>query len=121
MVGVWTGDVRVVQAGGAQVAKGGMEISEVSISVTIDHQDQESFMGRSRTSQMSNNDPSVNVWGTIRSTGKEAIFITSNGARGQMWLAEDHQTFEFCITNLVDGQATAYCADLSKARDTKES
>lgn len=113
MVGVWQGKVRTVQAGVKEVARGGMILNEIDLKVTIEHQEGESFMGKSRTSQMSFDDPSAIVWGTIRSNGEEAIFVTSNGARGQLWF-KDPTHFEYCLTNKTDELATAYCAQLTK-------
>ncbi len=113
MLGTWRGDVRVVQTGVTGVAKGGMLVSDVNVILEIEHQEGESFMGSTRNSQMPSDQPGNRVWGTIRSTGKEAIFITSTGARGQLWFA-NAQHFEFCITNLQEDQATAYCANLEK-------
>ena len=115
MVGVWQGNVRTVQAGTEEVARGGMIVNEVKLKVTIEHQDGESFIGKSRSSAQSFDDPSAIVWGTIRSNGKEAIFVTSNGARGQLWFMEPTK-FEYCLTNKNDELATAYCAELSKTQ-----
>ena len=113
MVGTWSGKVRIVSAGTGEVAKGGMMISEIDLRVMIDHQDRESFMGRTRNSQMSSNDPSNRVWGTIRSNGSEALFITSGGAKGQLWF-NGSNAFEYCVTNRQDQQVQAYCAELTK-------
>ena len=113
MVGVWQGKVRTVQAGVDEVARGGMLVNEIELKVTIEHQDEESFIGKSRSSAMSFDDPSTIVWGTIRSGGDEAIFVTSNGARGQMWFMGPGR-FEYCLTNKTDELATAYCAQLGK-------
>ena len=115
MVGTWSGSVRVVSAGTGEVAQGGMLISEMSIRVMIDHQDQESYMGRIRTSQMSSSDPSNRVWGTIRSNGEEALFITSANARGQLWFQGDSE-FEYCTTNMQEEVVQAYCAKLAKEK-----
>ena len=115
MVGTWSGSVRVVSAGTGEVAQGGMVISEMSIRVMIDHQDEESYMGRIRTSQMSSNEPSNRVWGTIRSNGKEALFITSGNARGQLWFNGDSE-FEYCTTNMQEDLVQAYCAILAKEK-----
>ena len=82
MVGTWSGGVRVVSSGTGEVAQGGMLISEMNIRIMIDHQDQESYMGKIRTSQMSSNDPSPRVWGTIRSNGEEALFIHQRQCQG---------------------------------------
>lgn len=113
MVGRWSGQVKVVQAGTGEVARGGMEIREVELNVDIVAQEGESFMGRTRNSAMGRDQPSNRVWGTIRSTGTEAIFATSAGARGHLWFQGDSQ-FEFCITNVQEALVTAYCAELQK-------
>jgi len=115
MVGTWSGSVRVVSSGTGEVAQGGMLISEMNIRIMIDHQDQESYMGRIRTSQMSSNDPSARVWGTIRSNGEEALFITSGNARGQLWFHGDSE-FEYCTTNMQEDVVRAYCATLAKEK-----
>ncbi len=70
MVGVWQGNVRTVQAGTEEVARGGMIVNEVKLKVTIEHQDGESFIGKSRSSAQAFDDPSAIVWGTIRSNGR---------------------------------------------------
>ena len=116
MVGVWEGRVRTVSSGPiteGTVARGGMVINEVDLRVTIEHQDGESFMGKSRSSATPGNQPSPRVWGTIRSDGEEAAFITSNGGRGTLWFASGNQ-LEYCITNLLEDSFTAYCAELTK-------
>ena len=96
-----------------EVPKGGMEINEVNLVLDVEFQDEESFLGKSRTSATPNDQPSVRVWGTIRSTGDEAIFVTSNGGRGQLWFAGEDE-FEFCVANVSEDSATAYCANLAK-------
>ena len=116
MVGVWKGHVRVISSGqnvSDQVASGGAVLSEVDLKLTIDHQDGESFIGTSRSSNTPNNQPSTPVWGAIRSTGKEALFITSNGGRGNLWFGSK-DVFEFCITNLNETVISAYCGVLKK-------
>lgn len=115
MVGAWLGTVRVVESGGAnsEVARGGMNIRDTDLKVQIQAQDGETFMGYTLSSATPSNQTSARVWGTIRSNAEEAIFITSNGARGQIWF-QDASTFEFCVTNLDDELFTAYCATLSK-------
>jgi len=115
MVGTWSGGVRVVSSGTGEVAQGGMLISEMSIRIMIDHQDEESYMGRIRTSRMSSNDPSNRVWGTIRSNGEEALFITSGNASGQLWFHSDSE-FEYCTTNMQEDVVQAYCATLAKEK-----
>ncbi len=114
MVGVWKGHIRVVSSGQSdQVASGGAVLSEVDITVTIDHQDGESFIGKSRSSDTPRNQRSTPVWGAIRSTGREAMFVTANGGRGNLWFGEEN-SFEYCITNLDDSAISAYCGLLTK-------
>jgi hypothetical protein len=116
MIGTWTGAVKQVQAGkGAGVAKGGMQVSETNLTVKIHHQEGATFMGKSRTSATATDSSGSGVWGTIRSTGDEAIFVTEVGASGHIWIISP-KTFEFCVTNLDAEQdiVTAYCASLSK-------
>ena len=55
----------------------------------------------------------VPVWGAIRSTGQEAVFVTGNGGRGQLWFNRPDR-FEFCFANQTPEQMTAYCAVLNK-------
>lgn len=113
MVGVWAGTVRTVSSGSGQVARGGAVISEIDLKVTIHHQDGETFVGQSRSSQMSRDDPSVPVWGAIRSNGDEALFIGGNGGRGQLWFVGPEK-FEYCLTNMQEQVMTAYCGVLEK-------
>lgn len=116
MVGKWQGMVRVVEAGTSrnqEIAPGGMLVTEVELTLIIEHQDAEAFVGRSRSSRTPKDQPSARIWGTIRSNGTEAIFITSNSGRGQVWF-DSATSFEYCITNLTDVLATAYCANLTK-------
>ena len=113
MVGIWKADLRTISSSG-EVAKGGMVVSEISATVTIDFQDREVFMGKVRLSSMGKNDPSTKMWGTIRSNGKEAMFIGSDGTRGPIWFT-DEKTYEFCVTNLSDsGAMMGYCGVFKK-------
>ncbi len=117
MVGVWKADLRTISAGGGQVADGGMVISEIGATVTIEHQDREVFLGKVRLSTMTKNDPSTTMWGTIRSNGKEAMFIGSDGTRGPIWFIDD-KSYEFCVTNLAeDGSMMGYCGVFKKESD----
>ena len=117
MVGVWKAELRTISSGGGQVAQGGMVVSEVEAIVRIDHQDREVFLGKVRLSSMTKNDPSVTMWGTIRSNGKEALFIGSDGTRGPIWFIDD-RSYEFCVTNLAeDGAMMAYCGVFHKQVD----
>ena len=122
MVGVWKGPIRTISSGGSadsQVAKGGALIEEVNLKVTIDHQDGETFIGKVRLSNMTKDQPSIPLWGAIRSDGKEAIYIGGNGARGPLWFL-DENTYEFCTTNIADGVMTAYCGIVTKQKTTQD-
>ncbi|MFT5690909.1 MAG: hypothetical protein ACI92E_000233 [Oceanicoccus sp.] len=118
MLGVWSGNVRIVSSG-EDVAQGGAVISNVDLTVTIEYQDGESFLGSSRAATTAKSQPSLTVWGAMRSTGEEAIFVSSDGSRGQLWMkAKD--SFEYCLTNLLDGTFTAYCGILKKKIEGKD-
>lgn len=113
MVGVWKADLRTISSSG-EVARGGMVVSEVTATVTIDFQDREVFLGKVRLSSMGKNDPSVKMWGAIRSNGEEAMFIGDDGTRGPIWF-KDEKTYEFCVTNLSDdGAMMGYCGVFEK-------
>ncbi|MCZ6618594.1 MAG: hypothetical protein O7E57_10710, partial [Gammaproteobacteria bacterium] len=80
MVGVWAGSVRTVSSGEqvrSQVARGGALIEKLDIKLTVSYQDQEVYMGESMSSAA--RAQPVPVWGAIRSTGKEGVFITASG------------------------------------------
>lgn len=114
MEGIWKGHVKIIESGiGKGVSSGGMSITETELIVTIEHQFEGSFIGKSRGSTTPSDQPSTRVWGSIRSNGKEAIFVTGNGGRGQIWF-EKKTRFEFCVTNSSEGSLTAYCAELDK-------
>ena len=118
MVGKWSGDVRIVESGRGtegDVARGGMRVRDVVVTVNIEVQEGETFMGSTRNSAMQPNQASNRVWGTIRSSGKEAIFVTSGDSRGQLWFSND-SNFEFCVTGITEDLATAYCANLEKQK-----
>ena len=114
MEGVWGGTVSIVSSGDqvrAQVAQGGAVIQRTELKLTVSYQDQEVFMGESM-SDAPGAQP-VPVWGAIRSTGKEAVFVTANGGRGNVWFITPRQ-FEFCFANQTPEQMSAYCAVLDK-------
>jgi hypothetical protein len=114
MEGRWVGDVRVVTSGtSSQVSSGGAVISESELVFTVDYQDGETFIGRSQSSDTSGSSAGISVWGTIRSTGLEAMFVTSTGGNGLIWF-ESPTVFEYCYTNVTEESATAYCAVLTK-------
>lgn len=114
MRGLWTGAVRTVSSGEqvrTQVARGGAVIQDVRIDFKVSYQDGEVFIGESKSNLP--RAESVPVWGAIRSTGREAVFVTGNGGRGQLWFSEPTQ-FEFCFANQTQEQMSAYCAVLQK-------
>jgi hypothetical protein len=117
MVGLWTGQVRIVQSRAVEEDRleiGGVVISEIELELTIDAQDQETFIGRTRSSQSPANSPPTHVWGSIRSTGTEALFITSTGGRGQLWFSSE-SSFEYCYNAINEsGSIVSYCAVLTK-------
>ena len=114
MEGVWVGTVRTVSSGEqvrTQVARGGALIQVIELTLTVTYQDQEVFIGES-ISDLPNALP-VSVWGAIRSTGKEGVFVTANGGRGNIWFTTFSQ-FEYCFANQTPEQMSAYCAVLDK-------
>jgi len=114
MTGVWAGTVRTVSSGEqvrTQVARGGALIQTIELRLTVNYQDQEVFIGES-ISNLSDAQP-VPVWGAIRATGKEGVFVTANGGRGNIWFTTPSQ-FEFCYANQTPEQMSAYCAVLNK-------
>jgi len=114
MEGRWVGHIRVVTSGtSGQVSSGGAVISESELVFTVDYQDGETFIGRSQSSDASGTSDGINVWGTIRSTGLEAMFVTSTGGNGLIWF-KSATVFEYCYTNVTEETATAYCAVLTK-------
>jgi len=114
MEGIWAGTVRTVASGEQvreQVARGGALIQKLNLKLTVTYQDQEVFIGES-TSDAVDTEP-VSVWGAIRSTGKEGVFVTANGGRGNIWFTNPNQV-EFCFANQTPEQMSAYCAVLMK-------
>lgn len=115
MMGEWTGPVRTVSSGSEvsdQVARGGALIQDVNLRFTVSYQDREVFIGES-ISSVANAQP-VPVWGAIRSTGGEGVFVTGNGGRGKVWFISSTE-FEFCFANQTAEQMSAYCAKLTKS------
>ena len=114
MQGVWGGTVRTVSSGEqvrTQVARGGALIQDIELRLMVSYQDQEVFIGES-ISDLPDAEP-VPVWGAIRSTGKEGVFVTANGGRGNIWFTNPDQ-FEFCFANQTPAQMSSYCAVLDK-------
>ena len=114
MVGLWAGDVRTVSSGeqvSSQVARGGAVIETIHLEFTVSYQDGEAFIGESMSSAPGS-EP-VPVWGAIRSTGTQAVFVTGGGGRGQLWFTSPDR-FEYCFANQTPEQMSAYCAVLDK-------
>lgn len=116
MTGVWKGQIRIVESPNLDKIRlqvGGVIIREVDITLTIVAQDGEVFIGSSRLSNMASNAKPIHVYGSIRSTGTQGLFIDSLGGHGQLWF-KDENSFEYCYTSMVDGTITSYCARLQK-------
>jgi hypothetical protein len=116
MTGIWKGHIRIVESPNLDESRlqvGGVIISEVELVLTIVAQDAEVFIGSSRLSNMAKSAEPIHVYGSIRSTGKEGLFIDSLGGHGQLWF-EDENSFEYCYTSIVSDTITAYCAELKK-------
>jgi hypothetical protein len=94
MTGVWKGQIRIVESpnlDGIRLQVGGVIIREVDLVLT----------------------KPIPVYGSIRSTGTQGLFIDSLGGHGQLWF-KDENSFEYCYTSMVDGTITSYCARLQK-------
>ena len=59
---------------------GGVVISEADLELTIIAQDGEVFIGSSQLSTMARAAKPIRAYGSVRSTGREEIFIDSLGA-----------------------------------------
>ncbi len=117
MIGVWGGKVRLVSSGDqvqGEVARGGALISDVQLTLTVVHQDGEVFVGESVSDAPGST--ATPVRGAIRSTGKEGVFVTATGGRGNIWFTTATQ-FEFCFANQTQAAMTSYCAILQKAEE----
>ncbi len=115
MEGVWVGNIRVVSSGTpGQVSTGGAVITDTVLTLTIDYQDLETFIGRYRTTGTASSSEGSSLWGSIRSNGEEAMFVTSTGGNGLIWFENDSR-FEYCYTNVTAEEViTAFCAVLTK-------
>lgn len=114
---MWTGMVRVVSSSNRESDRldtGGVIITEIQLQLHIDAQDCETFIGRSRPSTAPANESGSHVWGSICSTGDEALFITETGGRGHVWF-ERPDEIEYCLTNLNEQALKFYCARLCKS------
>ncbi len=116
MTGLWKGHIRIVTSpnlSSDDLVAGGVIISEADLELTIIAQDGEVFMGTSRLSTMESGSAPIRVYGAIRSTGKEGLFIDSLGGHGQLWF-EDSNNFEYCYSSLGTASIVSYCAKLQK-------
>ena len=116
MTGIWKGHIRIVTSpnlSSDDLAARGVIISEVDLELTIIAQDGEVFIGTSRLSSMARGADSIHVYGAIRSTGREGLFIDSLGGHGQLWF-EDSNNFEYCYSSLGVESIVSYCAKLQK-------
>ena len=116
MTGVWKGHIRIVTSPNLRsddLVAGGVIISEADLELTISAQDGEVFIGSSQLSTMARGAEPILVYGSIRLTGREGIFIDSLGGHGQLWF-EDNNNFEYCYSSLGTGSIVSYCAKLQK-------
>ena len=116
MTGVWKGHIRIVTSPNLRsddLVAGGVIISEADLELTISAQDGEVFIGSSQLSTMARGAEPILVYGSIRSTGREGIFIDSLGGHGQLWF-EDNNNFEYCYSSLGTDSIVSYCAKLQK-------
>jgi hypothetical protein len=116
MTGLWKGHIRIVTSpnlSSDELVAGGVIISEADLELTIIAQDGEVFIGSSRLSTMARGAESIHVYGSVRSTGREGIFIDSLGGHGQLWF-EDNNNFEYCYSSLGIDSIVSYCAKLQK-------
>jgi len=116
MTGVWKGHIRIVTSpnlSSDELIAGGVIISEADLELTIIAQDGEVFIGSSRLSTMASDADPIHVYGSVRSTGREGIFIDSLGGHGQLWF-EDNDNFEYCYSSLSTASIVSYCAKLQK-------
>jgi hypothetical protein len=114
MTGLWKGHIRIVTSPNLrsdELVAGGVIISEADLELTIIAQDGEVFIGSSRLSTMARGAESIHVYGSVRSTGREGIFIDSLGGHGQLWF-EDNNNFEYCYSSLGTDSIVSYCAKL---------
>ncbi len=86
----------------------------MNLRLEITYQDGEVFVGESMT-DAPRAQPTP-IWGAIRSTGKQAIFVTSGGGRGNVWFNTPTQ-FEYCFTNQTQALMAAHCAVLKKVSE----
>jgi hypothetical protein len=113
MVGTWTGTFRTVSSGtslSSEIARGGALIADTTISLVIHHQEGEVFIGDSKNRETGVSTP---VWGAIRSTGTEGIFVTSTGGSGNIWF-DTPVKFEFCFGSQTESALSAYCGIFTK-------
>jgi hypothetical protein len=116
MTGIWIGHIRMVESPNLSesgLVAGGVIISEADLELTIMAQDGEVFIGTSRLSTMASGADVIHVYGSVRSTGKEGLFIDSLGGHGQLWF-QDGNNFEYCYSSQSSDNIISYCAKLQK-------
>ena len=80
MTGIWKGHMRIVTSPNLRsddLVAGGVVINEADLELTIIAQDGEVFIGSSQLSTMARAAKPIHVYGSVRSTGREGIFIES--------------------------------------------
>ena len=85
MTGLKKGHIRIVTSPNLRsddLVAGGVVISEADLELTIIAQDGEVFIGSSQLSTMARGAKPIQVYGSVRSTGREGIFIESLRGHG---------------------------------------
>ena len=92
---------------------GGAVIGEAGLELTLIAKDGEVFIGSPQLSTMARGAIPIHVYGPVRSTGREEIFIASLGGHGQPWF-ENNNSFEYCYSSPGTDSIVFYCAKLKK-------
>ena len=83
MTGLWKEHMRIVTSPNLRsddLVAGGVVISDADLELAIIAQEGEVFIGSSQLSTMARAAKPIHVYGSVRSTGREEIFIDSLGA-----------------------------------------
>jgi hypothetical protein len=116
MTGLKKGHIRIVTSPNLRsddLVPGGVVIREAGLELTIIAQDGEVFIGFSRVSTMARGAEPIHVYGSVRSTGREGIFIDSLRGHGQLWF-EDNNNFEYSYSSPGTDSIISYCAKLQQ-------
>ena len=116
MTVLWKGHIHIVTSPNLRsddLVAGGVVISEADLEFTIIAKDGEVFIGSSQLSTMARGAKPTHVYGSVRSTGREVIFIDSLGGHGQPWF-ENNNSFEYCYSSPGTDRIVFYCAKLKK-------